>query len=156
MEKTVIKGKLRANSIVASVLIAVAAVSCSRPSEYYEFQGNGASGSDISEYVFNVPFDETDATYDSFIAFRFSDAGAGLDTVPVTVKVYSPTFRFGLETLAFRVGKLANPKLEAEFPYRSGIRVAQDTGIWRISISVDTARCSTVTGIGFRYKKREK
>lgn len=156
MEKTITRGKARANSIILSVLIAVAAVSCSRPSEYCEFQGTCASEIGQSEYVFNVPFDETDATYDSFIAFRFSDADVGQDTVPVTVKVYSPTFRFGLETLAFHVGKLRNTKLEAEFPYRSGIRVAQDTGIWRISISVDTTRCTSVTGIGFRYKKRDK
>ena len=139
------------NKLALVVLCIAAAVSCSRQGGYSHFKE--ASG-DGSRYDFDLQLTEPDAEYDTFIAFNMASARNGTDSIPAKIAIVSPSGQMAIETVTFPLHGVDFSGKSVEYHYRSGIKVAQDTGLWHLSITLqDPEQYSVILGAGFRYEQ---
>ena len=141
----------RRNRIAALALCLLALASCSRQDGYSHFRE--ASG-DGSRYDFDLQFAEPDAEYDTFIAFNMASSRNGADSIPARIAIVSPSGQMAIETVAFPLHGVHFSGNAVEYHYRSGIKVAQDTGLWHLSITLqDPGQYSFILGAGFRCEQ---
>lgn len=142
----------RRNRIAALALCLLTLASCSRQSGYSHYKE--ASG-DGSRYDFDLQLTEPDAEYNTFIAFNMASARSGADSIPARIAIVSPSGQMAIETVAFPLHGVRFSGNAVEYPYRSGIKVARDTGLWHLSITLqDPEQCSVILGAGFRYEQK--
>lgn len=137
-------------SLKAVLICLLAVVSCSRPENFTQFQESAGDG---SRYDFDVPFTRSDAEYGTFVAFNLVSTWSQFDSIPAQIAVVSPSGRMAVETVSFPLRGMKFSGNAVEYPYRSGIRVARDTGLWHLSIILqDSSQYSAILGAGFRYE----
>lgn len=132
------------------MLCLLAAVSCSRPEDFVQFRNSAGDG---SRYDFEVPFTRPDAEYSTYVAFSAASALLRCDSIPARIVLVSPSGIMAAENVSFPLSGVRFAGSAVEFPYRSAVRVAQDTGMWHLSLILrDSSQYPEVLGAGFRYE----
>ena len=138
------------SSVMVAAAICLLAVSCSQGGDFYEFQDTDPHNGGV--YGFNVPFTDSGAVYETFLACRFNSLPEGTASIPLILTAVSPSGEIAQETLALPLDGERTGSLE--WPYRSNVSPAGDTGVWYLSLTVPSADISRhVLGMGFRSRR---
>lgn len=137
-------------SVTVAAALCLLAASCSQGGDFCEFHDTDPGNGGIC--CFNVPFSGSGAVYETFIACRFNSLPEGTVSIPLILTAVSPSGKIAQETLSLPLDGERTGSFE--WPYRSNVSPAQDTGVWYVSLVVPSAALSQqLLGMGFRSRR---